>query len=123
MLLRILTLASLLALAAPAVGAQLAIEGDWGDASGCGWMTGDGDYDIDNMIMLRPDWISGYIFSCEIADIATAGSGAQLVSGICHQEGTLDNIDVRQFVLRQSTSDKIEIFFGDGTKWGEVAPC
>ena len=37
MLLRILTLASLLALAAPAAGAQLAIEGDWGDASGCGW--------------------------------------------------------------------------------------
>jgi hypothetical protein len=112
------------ALALPSTAASLPIAGDWGDLSGCEYTNGGEGYDIDDMMLLRADWISGYVFSCEIAAVQTVASGMHLVSGICHQEGFDDAYSTRAFVLKPRQSEKaIEIFFEDGTKWGEVRPC
>lgn len=103
--------------------ATLALEGTWGNATGCKYAR-DGLYENDDMMVLKPDGIETYVTLCEWLQVLTARNGTQIVTGLCGHEGE-GYQTVETYIVEKDHADPtlVRISQSTGDVWGEVRKC
>lgn len=114
---------ALLAALIPAHAQPLALDGVWGNSSGCKYAK-DGLYENEDMMLLKPNGVETYVTNCEWVQVLTASTGAQIVTGLCGHEGE-GYETVETYVVRKDHADPslVRIFQSTGDLWGEVRKC
>lgn len=119
----LLALFSLTLVATAASSQTLSIEGVWGNPNGCKY-AGDGLYENDDMLVLKPDGIESYVTLCEWLQVLTAHNGTQVVTGLCGHEGEAYQT-VETYIVEKDEADPalVRIRQSTGDVWGEVRKC
>lgn len=102
---------------------SLQLEGTWGNPTGCKYAK-DGNYENDDMMVLKPQGIETYVTGCEWLQVLTASGGAQVATGICGHEGE-DYQTVETYIVEKDQTDPalVRIRQSTGEVWGEVRKC
>lgn len=114
---------ALLAALTPLHAQPLALDGVWGNSSGCKYAK-DGLYENEDMMVLKPEGVETYVTLCEWLQVLTAKGGAQVVTGICGHEGE-DHQTVESYIVEKDQTDAglVRIRQSTGDVWGEVRKC
>lgn len=102
---------------------SLQLEGTWGNPTGCKYAK-DGNYENDDMMVLKPQGIETYVTGCEWLQVLNASGGAQVATGICGHEGE-DYQTVETYIVEKDQTDPalVRIRQSTGEVWGEVRKC
>jgi hypothetical protein len=113
----------LLATQSAADAQTLSLDGTWGNPNGCKYAK-DGLYENDDMLVLKPDGVEGYVIGCEWLQVLTAKNGTQVATGICGHEGE-DFPSVETYIVEKDYTDPalMRIRQSTGDIWGEVRKC
>ncbi|WP_394892973.1 hypothetical protein ACG873_15965 [Mesorhizobium sp. AaZ16] len=111
------------AVAGPAQAQTLALEGAWGNEAGCKFVR-DGNYDNDEMLVLKAEGVERYVIGCDWLQVSTAKDGTQVATGLCSHEGE-DYRTVETFIVEKDMTDPAltRIRASNGEPWGEVRKC
>jgi hypothetical protein len=107
----------------PAQAQTLALEGVWGNEAGCKFVR-DGDYNNDEMLVLKPQGVERYVIGCDWLQVLTAVDGTQVATGLCGHEGE-EYRSVETFIIgvADPSSGIVRISTANGEPWGEVSKC
>ena len=104
-----------------ALAEPLAIEGVYGNETGCRVEAG-GPYNGDDKFILRPTELEAHESLCEIVGVMPSRSGASVVTTLCSVEGMYE---IRMYTVSEPDpeNDSLLVFFSNGELWHEVRPC
>jgi len=102
---------------------SLQLEGTWGNPTGCKYAK-DGNYENDDMVVLKPDGIETYVTLCEWVQALPSSSGAQVVTGLCGHEGE-DYQTVEMYIIEKDHTDPglMRVRQSTGEVLSEVRKC
>ncbi|WP_274628298.1 hypothetical protein [Arvimicrobium flavum] len=102
---------------------QLALDGVWGNETGCKYAR-EGMGEDDSFITLKADGLESYGTGCEWVKVFAGKSGAQVAIGLCGYEGE-SGLGSETFVIARDMGDpaQINIYANSGEVWGEVRKC
>lgn len=120
---RLFLAAGLIAVAFPAVSAELDIPGKYGNEDGCR-KAETGIAESDDILLLTPSDVSTYAIFCSFVQIYPSDGDGQVAIVTCGHEGeaeiTLGLLRVQQ---SQDGEDAYLIFDETGTSWGKAGRC
>lgn len=101
--------------------ATLAIEGLYGNETGCRVAAG-GEYTSDDKFVLDAEGFEAHESGCEFVAVHPSRSGAELAIALCQGEGSLWT---RSVIVSPADpeGDSLLVFFDTGDLWHEVRPC
>ena len=109
--------------ASPVAAAQIEIDGNYGNASGCAFAAGGNDFD-DGMFYLTPREVSSYATGCSFLQALRTENGAFVVTVICSHEGEeTQTLGLMRIQKAADGSDAYEVFDDDGDLWKKVDRC
>lgn len=121
-LLRLASLAVLLAASSALAEEQIKIGGNYGNEAGCKYLK-DGVYGDDNVLALTPKEVQTAVTLCSFVTATTLEGGTIVASVICGHEGEeTQTLGLMRFT-KVYEQDKWGIFDANGDTWGEVSPC
>lgn len=111
-----------LAGAASTAGAELALQGNYGNAEGCAYLKTN-TLTNDALRYLTPQGLSSYGSGCDFVAVHADDRGNQLTQGICHYEGE-DMLGAESHIITPpDAAGAVRVFTADGEIWAELEPC
>jgi hypothetical protein len=111
------------AFAASAAAAELDIDGNYGNASGCRIVAGEHLFD-DGYLYLTPKNVVTYASYCSFLQVLRAENGAYVVTVICGEEGEgRETLGMMRVQKASDGSDAYEVYNEGGYLWDRADRC
>lgn len=108
--------------ATSAMGAELALPGNYGNAEGCDYLKTN-HYGNDAVVYLTPKGLSTFASGCDFVAVHADPYGNQLAVGICYGEGE-ETLDAQSHIITPpNAAGAVRIYTSNGEIWAELEPC